>query len=176
MKSSYHSSLKNLKSNSVKRFTLKGKVKYAKVVSLYDGDTCDLAFYLDDDRKYLVRYKCRMSGYDAPELEETNGELTRDYLVHLCTGGDADNFHHRNKTLTEEGLQKKLDKSKRLVWAKFRREGKYGRPVVVLYQTSTRGNPPQVKDSNSINDMMTTFVDELEESDQDSSESSSNSD
>ena len=171
MNSSYHSSLKNLKSDDVERFTLKGKEKYAKVVSIYDGDTCDLAFYLDDDRNYLVRYKCRMSAYNAPKLKETNGELTRDYLAHLCTGGKAvepENFRDQNETQTKDDLQEKLDKSKRLVYAKFGREGKYGRPVITLYQTYTTGNPPRVKNSNSINAMMTTFVDELEESASDS--------
>ena len=36
----------------------------------------------------FVRYKCRLLGYDAPELDdEPSGELARDYLAHLCTGG-----------------------------------------------------------------------------------------
>ena len=158
------SPLKNLKDKDVERFTLKGEEKYAKVVSIYDGDTLDLAFYQDDEMNDLVRYKCRMSGYDAPEMDEEDGELTRDYLAHLCTGGDdvepAD-FQGENDMLSKGDLQKKLDQNKRLVFAEFGREGKYGRPVVALSQTSSRGNPP--KKGKSINDMMTKFVHELDQ-------------
>ena len=175
MSSSYYSSLKNLTHDSVERFTLKGEKKFAKVVSMYDGDTCDLAFYRDDEMDNLVRYKCRMSGYDAPELDDIDGELTRDYLSHLCAGGDAvepEDFRDENGALTKDDLQEELDNSSRLVYAEFGREGKYGRPVVTLYQTTTKGNPPQIK-LGSINDMMKQFVERL---DQDSSESNSDSD
>lgn len=174
MSSSSYSNLKKLKNNSVQRFTLKGKKRYAKVVSIYDGDTCDLAFYEDDQMGNLVRYKCRMSGYDAPEMDEIDGELTRDYLAHLCRGRNAvepEDFRQQNEILTKDNLQEKLDKSKRLVYTEFGREGKYGRPVVTLYQTSSSGNPPEIKDS--INEMMKKFVKTL---DQDSSASNSDSD
>ena len=85
-----YKSLRKLKHDGVKRFTLKGKEKFAKVPTVHDGDTCDVAFYagelLSDDstdsdsdtdnsdssntdklESKFVRYKCRMSGYDAPE-------------------------------------------------------------------------------------------------------------
>lgn len=170
-----YSILRNLKGNEVQRFTLRGERKHAKVASIYDGDTLDLAFYRDDKMKHLVRYKCRMSGYDAPEMDEEDGELTRDYLAHLCTGGKVFkpvDFQNVNGILSKDQLQTKLDQSNRLVFAEFGREGKYGRPVVVLYQTSSRGNPPKIE-TELINDMMTKFVHEL---DQDSSETSSDSD
>ena len=168
MNSLYKPSLKNLKEDSVERFTLKGEERYAKVVSVYDGDTLDLAFYQDDEVDNPIRYKCRMLGYDAPELDEINGELTRNYLAHLCTGGVAmkpADFRDQNGTLTKDDLQKKLNKSKRLIYAEFEREGKYGRPVVTLYQTSPRGNPPRVRnkeEEDSINTMITEFVNELD--------------
>ena len=115
-----------------------------------------------------------MSGYDAPEMDEEDGELSRDYLAHLCTGGDdvePAEFKDQNDILNKGDLQKKLDQNKRLVFVEFEREGKYGRPVVTLYQTSSRGNPPKI--GKSITDMMTKFVNEL---DQDSSKASSDSD
>ena len=160
---SQHSALADLKDEDVKRFTLKGKEKYAKVVSIFDGDTLDLAFYNEMSR--FVRYKCRMSGYDAPEMDEENGKLARDYLAHLCMGGNDVKpvvFKNGNSVLSKDQLQTKLDKNKRLVSAQFGREGKYGRPVVTLYQTSSRGNPPNILLEKSINDMMTKFVHELD--------------
>ena len=165
-----------MEDKDVKRFTLKGKERYAKVVSIYDGNTLDLAFYQDDLTCRFFRFKCRMSDYNAPEMDEESGELTRDYLAHLCTGGDdvePVDFKAQNDMLSKGDLQKKLDQNKRLVFAVFERERKYGRPVVTLYQTSSRGNPPNVLIEKSINDMMTKFVHEL---DQDSSETSSDSD
>ena len=110
----YHPKLKKLTKDSVKRFTLKEKVRYAKVVSIYDGDTCDLAFYREDESDDFVRYKCRMSGYYAPEFDEKNGELARDYLAHLCMGGDVAKpakFCDQNDIMSTKDLQQELDKS-----------------------------------------------------------------
>jgi endonuclease YncB( thermonuclease family) len=180
MGSCYHPNLKKLTNDDVKRFTLKGIERYAKVLSVYDGDTCDLLFYQDDEMVKYIRYKCRMSGYDAPELDETpNGKLARNYLVHLCTGGEptkSAEFLDPNNAWTKEDLQRKLDSSKRLVYAEFGREGKYGRPLAILYQTSSRGNPPDRVENTSINDLMKQFIDELDRNNQDSSESSNEDD
>ena len=154
---SQYSALADLKDEDVKRFTLKGKEKYAKVVSIFDGDTLDLAFY--NEMKHFVRYKCRMSGYDAPEMDEENGKLARDYLAHLCTGGDVVKpVDFQNGILSKDQLQTKLDKNKTLVRAEFGREGKYGRPVVTLYKRGVF----LLRREESINHMMTKFVEELD--------------
>jgi hypothetical protein len=85
----YHSDLKTQKDDDVARFTFKGQRRYAKVVSVYDGDICDLVFYQDGGMNNLVRYKCRMLDYNAPELNDNDvGKLTRDYFAWLCMGGD----------------------------------------------------------------------------------------
>ena len=152
--------LKRQTNDSLIRFTLKGKTSLAKVVSIYDGDTCDLAFYLDDQTDNVVRYKCRMSGYDAPELDEPNGEVARNYLAHLCLGQDPG----RLREITKDNLQNKLDNSKTLVFAKFGREGKYGRPVVTLHPTSPRAN--KVIDDIIINNQMAEFLQSLEQNPQ----------
>ncbi|CAB4014098.1 Hypothetical predicted protein [Paramuricea clavata] len=136
----YHANLKK-KDNSVPRFTLKTVKRYAKVVSVYDGDTCDLVFYINTqnmNQDKPVRYKCRMLGYDAPELEEKpSGELARGYLTHLCTGGDAHTHNAVENLRTEKRVQQKLDDNKNsLVYAEFGGPGKYGRQLVTLYQIS----------------------------------------
>lgn len=174
----YRPKLKKLKKDDVKRFSLKGKERYAKVVCIYDGGACDLAFYLDDNEiDNVVKFKCTMSSYSAPKLQETNGALARDYLCHLCLGRDVVepvDFCDQNGTLSKTDLQERLDQNERLVYAKFERKDEYGQPRVTLHQTSLKGHPPRIKES--INDMMKKFVDELERLDQYSSESNSGSD
>jgi endonuclease YncB( thermonuclease family) len=131
------------------RFTLDGIKAHAKVVSVYDGDTCDVVFYHDGMEK-LVRFKCRLSGYDAPELdEEPQGELARDYLAHLCMGKDHDEFDEEI-VWNKKDLQKMLDENRNTVYAMFGKQGKYGRPLVTL-KTSPRGT--------CINDLVSDFVD-----------------
>ena len=167
MCSCYHPNLKKLKEEDVERFTLKGSERYAKVLSVYDGDTCDVAFYRDEGMTDVVRYKCRMSGYDAPELQnKPDAKVARDYLAYLCAGGDSDDagndFFNPKKIWSKEQLQNQLDSSDSLVSAVFGREGKYGRPVVTLYQTSSSGIfAPNIRVTMSINDMMKEFMDQL---------------
>ncbi len=162
MSSCYDPSLKQLTNDDVQRFTLKGTERYAKVVSVYDGDTCDLVFYQSNEMENHFRFKCRMSDYNAPELdEEPSGEMP-DYLTHLCMGGDSDvhGFSNPEVIWTKEELQQELVDNERLVYAVFGRDGKYGRPLATLYQTSSTGDPPEVE--NSINDMMEQFIHELD--------------
>ncbi|CAB4003105.1 Hypothetical predicted protein [Paramuricea clavata] len=176
----YHANLK-LKNNSVPRFTLKTLKRYAKVVSVYDGDTCDLVFYQDEQQLNLnepVRYKCRMLDYNAPELEEKpSGELARGYLTHLCTGGNAQTYNAGNLR-TEKRVQQKLDNNEdSLVYAEFGGPGKYGRQLVTLYQTlkeednssdksscdfvASPDDDPPGYENTSINSMMAQYIDML---------------
>lgn len=47
-------------------FSLKGNSFIAKVCNVYDGDTCTVLFSY---RNEFIKYKCRMMGYDSPELK-----------------------------------------------------------------------------------------------------------
>lgn len=53
----------------IKRFSLKGQVKQAKCVDVYDGDTIQLVFPLQDE---LFRWTCRLIGIDTPEIRTRN--------------------------------------------------------------------------------------------------------
>jgi hypothetical protein len=132
------------------RFTLDGIKAHAKVVSVYDGDTCDVVFYHDGMEK-LVRFKCRLSGYDAPELDdEPHGELARDYLAHLCMGNIRSKFDDKGVPWDKKYLQTKLDENKNTVYAIFGKQGKYGRPLVTLNTTESFGS--------CINKLVSDFV------------------
>jgi endonuclease YncB( thermonuclease family) len=57
-----------LKSSSkdTEMFTLAGRTVYAKVVDVYDGDTCKINMFLHGD--VLKKFTVRMMGYDSPEM------------------------------------------------------------------------------------------------------------
>jgi endonuclease YncB( thermonuclease family) len=149
--------LKKVTEENVHRFTLEGLEKKAKVVSIYDGDTCDLAFYRKGE---LVRFKCRLEDVDAPELREVNGKLVRDFLAHLCMGKKPDKFDD-SKIRDKKYLQEKLDKNKCLVYAVFGKFDKYGRALVTLKIFSKGGK--------SINKMITDYKDKKSDSSSSSS-------
>ena len=47
------------------KFSLENKTKLCKVVSVYDGDTCNVVF---DHNGVINRWNVRMNGYDTPEM------------------------------------------------------------------------------------------------------------
>ena len=71
---------------------------------------CDM----DEEMDKLMKFECNMWGYDASKLSEASSALARDYLAHLCTGGDvvepADVCDRG--TLSKRDIQKKLDKAR----------------------------------------------------------------
>ena len=158
MDQAYDERLETATTDTKQRFTLKGFKRYAKVVSVYDGDTLDLIFYQRRNDKEPIRYKCRMSGYDAPELdEEPYGTRAKYYLAHLCMGETAVTVKDFNQMKPWSSGRTPLEdrlKNKKLVYAEFDREGKYGRPVVKLFQVDDKRQPSKV----SINKMMQEFI------------------
>ncbi len=114
------------------RFTLDGILTRCKVVDVYDGDTITINFYL---QKKIVKMSCRLLGIDTPELrtldikEKEAGKLAKEILINLC----------------------KPDSN--LLYVKFGKMDKYGRPLVTLYNK----NHIRCKDieyKNSINNRM----------------------
>ena len=52
--------------NSVELFSLNQTNIYAKIVKVYDGDTCYAVFILNNKP---VKFRIRMEGYDSPEIK-----------------------------------------------------------------------------------------------------------
>ena len=120
----------------------------AKVVTVHDGDTCDLV--ISRNGRYLERFKCRLASIDAPELKTgRKAEKARDFLAWLTTGEDPDKFPKRSAPWSEEELQDRLDANKTLVNAEFQGFGHYGRPLVVLRKDSD--------DEDSFNDLLIAY-------------------
>ena len=119
----------------------------AKVITVHDGDTCDLVFSRNGD---LERFKCRLASIDAPELNTgRKAKKARDFLAWLSTGEDPDSFPKRSTPWSEEELQDRLDANKTLVHAEFQGFGHFGRPLVVLKKDSD--------DGDSFNDLLIDY-------------------
>jgi endonuclease YncB( thermonuclease family) len=54
----------------VDTFTFDGRTVYAKVVEVYDGDTCKINMFLHSN--ILCKFTVRMMGYDCPEIKTRN--------------------------------------------------------------------------------------------------------
>ena len=103
---------------------------YAKVVTIHDGDTCDLVFYRNSR---LERFKSRLLGINSPELRTGSSALkSRDFLAWLCLGFDPGSFPRQTQPWTEAKLQDSLNRSENVVYAEFHGLGGYGRPLVTL--------------------------------------------
>jgi endonuclease YncB( thermonuclease family) len=63
--------------NDIPEFSLKGYNTAAKIVDVYDGDTCKAVLFLDNK---LTKFTIRMNGYDTPEIR-TNNEIEKIYGI-----------------------------------------------------------------------------------------------
>lgn len=61
--------------NSVKEFGFDGETKEAKVVDVYDGDTCKVVFPV---LRKLYKFNCRIQGVDTPEIR-TRDKTEKEY-------------------------------------------------------------------------------------------------
>ena len=103
---------------------------YAKVVTVHDGDTCDLVFYRNGSYQ---RFKCRLLGINSPELKAGNIALkSRDFLTWLCLGYDPSQITRQSQPWSEAQLQNYLNASQILVYAEFDGVGGYGRLLATL--------------------------------------------
>jgi endonuclease YncB( thermonuclease family) len=81
--------------SSVPLFSLAGRVLWAKIVSVYDGDTCHAVIYITPTQ--MAKFKCRSYGIDCPEMKpsrsipeperqeiKARAELARARFIELC--------------------------------------------------------------------------------------------
>lgn len=107
-----------------------GAWRNGKVVSIHDGDTCDLVVI---NNRRLERFVCRLADIDTPELS-TGGRArkARDFLGWLSMGNDPADWSGRGRSWNVETLQNRLDANVTLVQARFQGVGFYERQLVVL--------------------------------------------
>ena len=117
-----------------------GKISTAaKVVSVIDGDTCDVAIKRN---KRLVKVRSRLANINTPELKKQpkKASKARDFLGWLSTGKSykgPSRFPHKKRSCTKTKLQSMLDENKGLCHVNFNDTGKYGRALATLKKTKT---------------------------------------
>ena len=129
--------LLNCKDSNIGTFTLKDKEFYAKVVNVYDADTCKAVFFLNDE---LVKYTIRLKGLDSPEIRLPSSDIYREYqileakksrnrLIQLCTDCKLE----LESKLTKTKIQKLINENKKIIKLKCYEFDKYGRLLADLY-------------------------------------------
>lgn len=127
--------------HQVKEFSLDGKNMWGKVVYVYDGDTVHIVFKIDNE---LVKFNCRLSGIDSPEIapknisdvklkneEELSAIKCRNYLISRVILIPLE-----KETMNKNEIKEICAKSTHLVWVKCKEFDKYGRLLVELYDNS----------------------------------------
>lgn len=104
-----------------------GRKYKAYISNIYDGDTFDAT--IKYEKKIWLRFRCRMWGYDSPEIKTKDKEEKEN-------GMKAKNF------LIEE-----LEKTKMIGEIRCLEFDKYGRLLIILYL-------PSIHPHFSINDLM----------------------
>lgn len=72
-----YNKLKQSNIDTVELFSLNGIITFAKLVDIYDGDTCTLNILHNDE---LLQMKCRMLGYDSPEMKPLKSVKDRELI------------------------------------------------------------------------------------------------
>lgn len=69
--------LKNSTNDSCPLFSFENLKTYAKAIDIYDGDTFDIIISFYDQ---LYHFKCRMYGYDSPEMKPSKSIPNREEI------------------------------------------------------------------------------------------------
>lgn len=129
--------LDNLNFDDIEYFSLNNMEFTAKVVDVYDGDTCSVIFRLSDK---LVKFKCRCLGYDSPEMKPSKDLKNRDNIKLLANR--AKNFFinqvtdiniDENTIYDKKDLKNRLHKNYKLIKIKTYEWDKYGRLLAEFY-------------------------------------------
>ncbi len=67
--------LKSIDYKKIPLFSFKDKILIARVVEVYDGDTCTILFEYNGE---IMKYKCRCMGYDCAEMKPKKDAPHRD--------------------------------------------------------------------------------------------------
>jgi endonuclease YncB( thermonuclease family) len=120
--------------NNTKKFTLSGLATYAKVISVYDGDSIKCIIPLFND--YFI-FDVRLNGIDTSEIHSNS-----DFLKHKALEARKmilDNIYTQNDielNASKREIQDYLYNHNVIVWLKCYDFDKYGRVMVDMYANS----------------------------------------
>jgi endonuclease YncB( thermonuclease family) len=119
------------KNKEIPLFDLKGKTFNAKIVDVYDGDTCNVVIYLNFK---FCRFKVRALGYDSPEMKPPLSNKNRNKIINSAI--KARNYFiskvtniniELNKHYSKKELSELLDNNTKVIKIKCCGWDKYGR-------------------------------------------------
>ena len=115
---------------NVPDFSLYNKILLAKVVDIYDGDTCTCILNVFNN---YYKFKIRLADIDTPEIKnkivikKTMAYVARNRLYNLITGDIIDYFESRNS------VREKLQKNNYIVKLYCGDFDKYGRLLAFVF-------------------------------------------
>ena len=111
--------------------SLDGYFTIAKVVSVYDGDTCRVVIPYKED---FYKWNVRLDGYDTPEMRPSKSKPNRDKEIEAAK--EAKKFL----------ISKVMSTPEQLIFIKCKKFDKYGRLLADIYLN--------MNDTISVNDLM----------------------
>jgi endonuclease YncB( thermonuclease family) len=114
----------------IKCFSFKDQIFYGYPTNIYDGDTFSLLFVYKNE---VIKYRCRCTGYDSPEMKPSLSNPNRDNEKELA---------HKAKDRLIELLTKHETKMIKVKCGDF---DKYGRLLIEMWN---------MVDEDSINEIM----------------------
>jgi len=122
--------LKKVEYDTVKPFSLDGKTVNAKIVDIYDGDTCTAAIVLKDD---IFLFKIRLAHIDTPEMKDKNNSDKSKHaklkLLELVLNKPI----NTNRDYSSKDIKEICGASTNLIKIKCGKFDKYGRCLGELY-------------------------------------------
>lgn len=119
--------LRNVLKSELKDFSFTGMLRTGKVVDIYDGDTCRIAFYMKErfqNSSEIIMVAARLYGIDCPEIRTKNINEKNDAIK-------AKNYLCRHVTSVD--TPDKIDENKKLVKVRFGKNDKFGRPLCIIF-------------------------------------------
>ena len=127
--------------NDIPEFSLNGEEFLAKVVDIYDADTCKIVILLN---KKPTKFTCRLYGIDTPEmkpskkkpnrdLEKQAAKKSRNRLFQLCCNVDCE----LEKMYKKKEIKQLIKQNNKLIKVKCGEFDKYGRLLIKMYDLDT---------------------------------------
>lgn len=118
--------IKLAKRRDLRDFSFDTLIRISKVVSVYDGDTCRVAFLWKEKttKPEIIMVSVRLYGIDCPELRSRN---------HTERGLALESKEKLQSLLTSVPKNGSMDNNNKLVVIAFGKNDKYGRPLATFY-------------------------------------------
>ena len=128
--------LKTLKNNDVNEFSLKNKEFVCKICDVYDGDTCKVIIYNENN---FVKFTCRLLGIDTPEMKPLKTKENRDSEINkakLCRNKLISLCCNNNCKVVDENYKDILENNNNLVKIRCHDFDKYGRLLIEIFDVN----------------------------------------